>query len=1093
MCFSCLDSQNGPKPKKCTLVVSEQGKRNDLKQSQSDVGRQDVATSQTGRDVSTTPTAKSTHDGASVAKPHPRRDVPTTLAEDASWTTDNSDSESSDDDSSYSDSSQSSQDHHGFHVDSLRNKFDTHDGTEDGATFLAAPKSSKCTGLRRLWEICPGTNSLSCFEIESRVTVRADAKSVGLLESTQLTTKQLRRRLFKVPIVFRRSSNSPWRYGFIHQYSLLSSIGDTQPDRPGGVLSVYEWTGPTVIDDDGYCYPKLFVDAGNWRQHLTLTDICFSKRSGVSWHYVNQFCGKALDGFEFAPDLINELDHKLQCSPAGPDANVPIKLSHTRWDSSMGDLLKNDPIRSDAFRHPNVIRKVKNSSGSKRCREKLRQQHAVAPIIREWNKPLKHDFVPGTKTAVAVVTKIDGRPIDRNDTTSIRSDLERKFFFASPTDFLANTVEQRVYAATRDQHASLTGVRFGLDNVEAILQERTYCTLTTISINDCALWEDQPDFYNVCHVFAGDATPSFDGFLTTKLPDWGLMIHYSIMPVASVSMFTPMSVSLVDPATHAMQLTHDHVMVFRNAFSGVGSYPTRSICDSVGHNTYQAYKTNNSQSNLTPTEGPGQREKFRLYRQYIDPRFAPAAMAILNELSKTTFWRGAFLFHQTLFLGGYGSSPEMLGPSRIQIETIDFDNTPHIDEYDMATKAREEDAVKTAEMVKDSPLTSPKNAGKLANYLAFVKNFGMSMTTTCCYQFVPKPSHSSNMDVLGHPRVRVCQVFMMPGLGMSHRVQNYWTHTFHAASFQHNTCVPMFVSNNSVQFGSHEEWWVQAWGSGSLAQRQARAARREREAREAAIAAEREAAQQARAAELAQAAAARAARHDRLNEVRDSPPRGRRGGQRGSGGGAGGGAGGGDVGGQPEPPTPRDVRLARLNAAREAREAGSPGRLDGGAGAGGGGGGGRGDGNGGGPGRGAVSRGGGGRGDDGGGGVGSEQFSAEVRAPSRRPNPRFVDAFIRSFSSSRRFNPRDDTNVLGNVTFAELPGGVIPQEIATHNAGLMRFLRRNIDAGPVNDFLNQMQTESREQGNWSMHDVNVRLRGFAQEALDEYLDRVNGC
>ena len=205
MCFACLDSQDGPNPKKCTPVVSQQGKRNDLKQGTLDVGRHDVATLQSGRDVSTTPTTKSTHDGASVAKPHPRRDVPTTLAEDASWTTDNSDNsecESSDDDSSYSDSSLSSQDHHGFCVGSLRHKFDTPEG---GATFVDAPKSSRCTGLRRLWEICPGTNSLSCFEIESRVSVRADPKSVGLLESTQFTTKQLHRRLFKVPIVFRRS------------------------------------------------------------------------------------------------------------------------------------------------------------------------------------------------------------------------------------------------------------------------------------------------------------------------------------------------------------------------------------------------------------------------------------------------------------------------------------------------------------------------------------------------------------------------------------------------------------------------------------------------------------------------------------------------------------------------------------------------------------------------------------------------------------------------------------------------------------------------------------------------------------------------
>ena len=71
--------------------------------------------------------------------------------------------------------------------------------------------------------------------------------------------------------------------------------------------------------------------------------------------------------------------------------------------------------------------------------------------------------------------------------------------------------------------------------------------------------------------------------------------------------------------------------------------------------------------------------------------------------------------------------------------------------------------------------------------------------------------------------VRVCQVFVMSGLGLCARIPHFWTHNFCAGNFHHGTSMPLFIDQSRVWFGHHEKVVAVAWGGGGESTSSARA------------------------------------------------------------------------------------------------------------------------------------------------------------------------------------------------------------------------------------------------------------------------------
>ncbi len=96
-------------------------------------------------------------------------------------------------------------------------------------------------------------------------------------------------------------------------------------------------------------------------------------------------------------------------------------------------------------------------------------------------------------------------------------------------------------------------------------------------------------------------------------------------------------------------------------------------------------------------------------------------------------------------------------------------------------------------------------------FVRFKNEFSISSPTTCNYQCPRTNLSSENADVT----VNVCQVFLMLGLGISCRVCNYWSRVLMVRSFQHNTCMPLFVCQGEVFFGDYPYIDIFAWGAGN--------------------------------------------------------------------------------------------------------------------------------------------------------------------------------------------------------------------------------------------------------------------------------------
>lgn len=183
--------------------------------------------------------------------------------------------------------------------------------------------------------------------------------------------------------------------------------------------------------------------------------------------------------------------------------------------------------------------------------------------------------------------------------------------------------------------------------------------------------------------------------------------------------------------------------------------------------------------------------------------------ARLHELAKTTNWSG-MCFRQDERILSWDDKYAYVGPARLEIFTLDFDIDPHCDD-DKLTGERFRIHMERLRELDGSKFVNPKARSRLSNYKAFFNSFGTSCPTTCCYQHVETILARDSQS----GEVKVLQVFVMLGLGLSFRVENYWNHIFHGGAVAHLTCIPMFFHEGKVYYRHHPLVVVLAWGCDS--------------------------------------------------------------------------------------------------------------------------------------------------------------------------------------------------------------------------------------------------------------------------------------
>ena len=128
-----------------------------------------------------------------------------------------------------------------------------------------------------------------------------------------------------------------------------------------------------------------------------------------------------------------------------------------------------------------------------------------------------------------------------------------------------------------------------------------------------------------------------------------MRIHYGMLQSGDVDEHQVLSTSLVDPRLHGPVLQSIDVEITRKVFGSQEMYPQRNRCHSFGHYIFLGNKTKRSQSIATPTEGPGMREYYLLYRQEIDTCYFPIASHLVRHLA-TTISNSSILFFRPLDL-----------------------------------------------------------------------------------------------------------------------------------------------------------------------------------------------------------------------------------------------------------------------------------------------------------------------------------------------------------------------------------------------------------------------------------------------------------
>ena len=259
-------------------------------------------------------------------------------------------------------------------------------------------------------------------------------------------------------------------------------------------------------------------------------------------------------------------------------------------------------------------------------------------------------------------------------------------------------------------------------------------------------------------------------------------------------------------------VTNGFICLMRKSFSSSGSFGSRSCSKTSEHNTYAGCRGLNCDYIAeTPSQGPKTSSLYPYYRQNFDHRYTPGVNRVMNELAGTASY-SARIFDpiMTGLLSSDMSSQEKIYICRTAIVTFGrqyhgFFNSLHVDSTDLYSKKL---LLQSMEEVR-SGLESQNEVMQQKSYYAytFMERFGLSVPTTCVYQFVHDHVSERAHDF------EVFQYFVSLGLGLCIRLSDHIAHGFYGANFVHCTPMPLIRVGNILYFKFDSYFNVFAWGA----------------------------------------------------------------------------------------------------------------------------------------------------------------------------------------------------------------------------------------------------------------------------------------
>ena len=661
-------------------------------------------------------------------------------------------------------------------------------------------RAADSTGIRYVFEVCEGSSNFVAHKINKRVEPQENPKNCAFIVSTQFRPRPLSRDCRGCLLAF-TLDGILWEFGVISRLRhRAQEFENPEMNVYAGCFQVYKWMGQ-VTYDEGNCATPYFFLAETQEERLNdlkLVTISFrSNEPKMKFCFLNQICGTPPDTGKIFDDVVNDIDGCFQCSKYGPD-RFPKTLDLDPTPMPWLVKAKAVPVTEQDTGYPSAFVSLK------RVRSPLKNDDASTKW-KNWHLCRN----PDAMISACVVTTDTNSPIRPIDLSKILPESKNWYYVPDPDDMLNALTQQMIYIFDEKQYTVLKKCK-GVPLRQATQFLRDNCThkmeMGCANFNEFLRRDERYNGFS--QIFAGPVTPDYSNFARWYPEDGVASIsHIGLLQPKETTSFDALSTTCYDERFHPFLVTRHQVRQMYFAYGNRGSYPSRPSTKNHGHSTFLGKRADGTMTRNTPSCGPGDDTAWHFYRQTYNDHHIPPAMHLVNSLTHSTYWNAVKTLNFSSFMKG--DKQTMLGMTNLSILTVNFDTNIHVDKNDRWQRDDAEQFIDDLLEVIDTVEPGTVAHTDASNHLQFVSEFGVSVPTTCCYQF---PSDN--------PDITVLQAFVFPHLRMCLRIRHLMTHQFYAGLVQHATCVPVFydISDdvvNDISFCSHPDVDVMAWGSGS--------------------------------------------------------------------------------------------------------------------------------------------------------------------------------------------------------------------------------------------------------------------------------------
>ena len=679
-------------------------------------------------------------------------------------------------------------------------------------------------------------NDLVPNELCVRIKINPEGGQCTFIQSTCLTN--LGASCVGVVAAIQLKTNQPWKL------CVVNGLFDFRKDGVD-MLEYFEWNGPLETSADGSSCPACF-HYNNWddmKSHFTLKSCACDEVHEI--HFVNQVTGKVPMNGTIHHDVYNEIDGGIQCSKKGPD-KWPI--TKPNFMSGLGMSFDDFSLLESETGHRNLLIPNQHRSRSNKLQKKMKTLLSNDDDdVLKFTKP--PNYIPGhDQTGLVVVVQVLGQPIKPNQAKKIPKVMESTINFGSVSTALSSeSYTQTFYCLSSVQRDKLVkdypnGIDLGKN-----FQDEIDCLLATYATNNgssdittrrgkrqkqeksqvsshqlvsverltkLVLEDPEGENPNFVRIFGGDGAPTADDTFQSIRHD-EFEIHFKIANTREYSGHTPLSIGFFQSSFHRLHIDSSFINKTRSCLGHSGLYPQRSSNVSRGHNSYIGQRKSNKLSTPTVSEGPCSRESskpketgFVFFRQTIKTLLFPFVLSLMNYLVGSISIAPYYFYHHLAAMYPIRNNNHWhIRFCSIAIITIDFCCSCHTDSNDLQNWANEEMIFKLKKIIDRFSFLESHGLkiGMKSHAIQSLKHilwWGVS-TQTSCYQYVKERN-----DII------VYQWFMLPGVGLCYRIENYWIHIMLAALFSHCTSEAIYIKKGRAYFGNCDGISMFAWGAG---------------------------------------------------------------------------------------------------------------------------------------------------------------------------------------------------------------------------------------------------------------------------------------